>query len=413
MKKLMLAALLTLGASAAFAGDSEPLKAILKAKEYTEAETLLNQNLSQLASPAEKAKAYNHLVEIALKKYDKEMFTQQENATQQFLLKDKAKLQPYDTLGFYMAAYRATANAVECFRYDAEPDEKGKVKPKYTESLAPKIANARVQLVNLGSEPAQRDDAETALKYWGLFLDTEDIPALAQFKTDESGFLGQVALYAGNFAMNLKQYDRAKKYLQIAMQSPGEKKQAEELFNALEARSLKTRADSLAYVEKMKAAYQADPTSSNNFSNLVVMLNALNMTDEADKLIEDQLAKNPNSAMAWAMKGQALYNKNSKAENPNWDEVIDCFKKAVAIDDTNPAVLNFLGASIYLKGATSQDATGIKQLCAEAARYLERAREIDPDQAQSRWSYPLYQTYYQLYGPDDPKTKEVEALLNK
>ena len=48
MKKLMIAALMMLGTSAAFAGDSEPLKAVLDAKDYKQAVQLLNQNLSQI-----------------------------------------------------------------------------------------------------------------------------------------------------------------------------------------------------------------------------------------------------------------------------------------------------------------------------------------------------------------------------
>ena len=55
MKKLMIAALLIFASSAAFAGDSDALKAILKAKTYTEAEGLLKSNLAQLTTAAEKA----------------------------------------------------------------------------------------------------------------------------------------------------------------------------------------------------------------------------------------------------------------------------------------------------------------------------------------------------------------------
>ena len=47
MKKLMIAALLIFASSAAFAGDSDALKAILKAKTYTEAESLLKQRASR------------------------------------------------------------------------------------------------------------------------------------------------------------------------------------------------------------------------------------------------------------------------------------------------------------------------------------------------------------------------------
>ena len=56
MKKLMIAALMMLGTSPAFAGDSEPLKAVLDAKDYKQAVQLLNQNLSQLANAQEKAR---------------------------------------------------------------------------------------------------------------------------------------------------------------------------------------------------------------------------------------------------------------------------------------------------------------------------------------------------------------------
>ena len=45
MKKLMIAALMMLGTSAAFAGDSEAIKAIMKAKTYAEAESLVKSNL--------------------------------------------------------------------------------------------------------------------------------------------------------------------------------------------------------------------------------------------------------------------------------------------------------------------------------------------------------------------------------
>ena len=62
MKKLMIAAMMLLGTSTAFAGDSDALKAILKAKGYAEAASLVKSSLSQLASDAEKAKAYNHSI---------------------------------------------------------------------------------------------------------------------------------------------------------------------------------------------------------------------------------------------------------------------------------------------------------------------------------------------------------------
>ena len=105
----MIAALMMLGTSAAFAGDSEPLKAILKAKTYPEAEQLLKTNLGQLANSEEKAKAYNHLTKLALEKFDKENAIQAANMA---AVVAKQPETPYDTLGFYEAAYNATMNGL-------------------------------------------------------------------------------------------------------------------------------------------------------------------------------------------------------------------------------------------------------------------------------------------------------------
>ena len=59
MKKLMIAAMMLLCVTSAFAGASDALKAIKKAKTYAEAESLLKQNFNGLADNAEKAEAYN------------------------------------------------------------------------------------------------------------------------------------------------------------------------------------------------------------------------------------------------------------------------------------------------------------------------------------------------------------------
>ena len=65
MKKLMMMAMMLVASATVFAGDSDALKAILKAKDYQEAQSLINSSLAQLADNAEKARAYNKLVDLA------------------------------------------------------------------------------------------------------------------------------------------------------------------------------------------------------------------------------------------------------------------------------------------------------------------------------------------------------------
>lgn len=409
MKKLIIAALMMLGTSAAFAGDSEPLKAILKAKTYPEAEQLLKTNLGQLANSEEKAKAYNHLTKLALEKFDKENAIQAANMA---AVVAKQPETPYDTLGFYEAAYNATMNGLECMKYDAEPNAKGAVKPKYTENLKMLIANTRMQLVTAGNHYAGLGDQDGVLKYWGTFLDSDDNPIFAASKAQEAQFIGQVAYYSAQFANQAKQYERAEKYADIAMKDEAMREKAQTFKYAMAQRNLKTHEDSVKYVNTIKELYQREPDNEMAFGTLCNMYNELNMNAELKALIDDKLAKDPNNHTAWALKGQSLMNQNTTADNPNWDECIEAFKKAIEIDGTNPVILTYLGYSINSKAAqVNGDRAAQKALYKEAMGYLERAKEIDPNRERANWAYPLYQCYYLVYAASDPRTLEMEKLL--
>lgn len=411
MKKLMIAALMMLGTSAAFAGDSEALKAVLAAKDFNQASQLLKQNLGSMANAQEKAKAYDYVTKLALKTFDAQNAIETQNVQAKML---KQKITPYDTIAYYQSAYDATVNGLECVKYDAQPNEKGKVKPKFTDALTPLLTNTRMQLVNAGNYYAQRNDQDNVLKYWGMFLDTDDNPLFAKAKEGEKQFLGQVAYYTALYANQAKLYDKAEKYADIAMQDPAMRKQAETFKYSMAQMNLKSNADSVAFAKKMQASYEADPNNETVLGILCNMYSGLNKTSELNALLDKVIATDPNNFTAWAMKGQALVNKLSKEQNPNWDECINDFKKAVAIKNDNSVVLTYLGFAINAKAsAINGNVVEQKKLYTESMGFLEQAKTIDPNRAQSNWAYPLYQCYYTLYGADDSRTKELEGMLKK
>ena len=411
MKKMIIAAMLVLGASAAFAGDSDALKAITKEKDYAKAVELVKSSLGQLPSSGEKAKAYEHLTRLALQKFDKENAIQAANMQAQIT---KQKVEPYDTLGFYQAAYDATQNALECFKYDAEPNEKGKVKPRFTEALTPLIANARMQLVTAGNYYAQLNDQDNVLKYWGSFLDSDNLPYFQSTKEQEKQFLGQVAYYTAQYANQAKKYDLAEKYADIATQDTAVAKQAQAFKLAMAQRNLKTKADSVAYVQKLAAMYEKEPDNEMIFGQLSNFYSLMGMTKEFDALVDAKIAKNPNDFTAWALKGQALMNRNSTATNPDWKGCVEAFKKAVSIDQTNPVVYTYLGFSMNaMASVINGDRAQQLALYKESMGYLDKAKELDPNREKANWAYPLYQCYYSVYGANDPKTKELEGMLKQ
>ena len=398
MKKLIVAAMMVLGATTAFAGDSDALKAVMKAKTYAEAEALLKQNLGQLANDAEKAKAYNKLVDLSMKAYNDQQSIMQTNQIMK-------KNDPIDENAMNEGAYNALLNAVECYKYDQLPNAKGKVAPKFGGNAA-RVWSARIQLVNAGQTAAQNNKADDVLKYWGAFLDTETNPLFASIdakqKESEKEYIGQVALFAARYAYQAKDGARCEKYCDIAMKSEKEAKDALNLKLYVLKDGLKTHADSLSYINKLKDLYAKDANNEVILDGLNSMYSSMRMQKEQEALLDEVLAKNPNSFVALANRGMMFIQRNDA------DNAIKNLKKALDIKPDNVTVMVYLGACYNSKAGALQDPNGRKVVYKEAIKVLDKAKELDPEKSQANWGYTRYQAYYGYYGPTAAETKKAE-----
>ena len=398
MKKLIVAAMMVLGATSAFAGDSDALKAVMKAKTYAEAEALLKQNLGQLANDAEKAKAYNKLVDLGMKAYNDQQSIMQTNQIMK-------KNDPIDENAMNEGAYNALMNAIECYKYDQLPNAKGKVAPKFGSNAA-RVWAARVQLVNAGQTAAQNNKADEVLKYWGAFLDTDSEPLFASIdakqKDGEKEYIGQVALFAARYAYQAKDAARCEKYCDIAMKSEKEAKDALNLKLYVMKDGLKTHADSLAYVDKLKGLYAQDENNEVILDGLNSMYSSMKMEKEQEALLNAAIAKNPSNFVALANLGMMYIQKNDA------DNAIKNLKLALAAKSDNVTVLTYLGACYNSKAGALQDPNGRKVVYKEAIKVLDKAKELDPEKAQANWGYTRYQAYYGFYGPTAAETKKAE-----
>ena len=398
MKKLIVAAMMVLGATSAFAGDSDALKAVMKAKTYAEAEALLKQNLGQLANDAEKAKAYNKLVDLSMKAYNDQQSIMQTNQIMK-------KNDPIDENAMNEGAYNALMNAIECYKYDQLPNAKGKVAPKFGSNAA-RVWAARVQLVNAGQTAAQNNKADEVLKYWGAFLDTDSEPLFASIdakqKDGEKEYIGQVALFAARYAYQAKDAARCEKYCDIAMKSEKEAKDALNLKLYVLKDGLKTHADSLSYINKLKDLYAKDANNEVILDGLNSMYSSMRMQKEQEALLDEVLARNPNSFVALANRGMMFIQRNDA------DNAIKNLKKALDIKPDNVTVMVYLGACYNSKASALQDPNGRKVVYKEAINVLDKAKELDPEKSQANWGYTRYQAYYGYYGPTAAETKKAE-----
>lgn len=407
MKKMMLAAWMLITASVAFAGDSAALKAILKAKTYAEAESLLKTNLSQLANDAEKAKAYNKLVDLALGIYSEQNAIKSTNEA-------LGKTDPIDEAGMYKALAQAFDAAAECDKYDQLPNEKGKVAPKFSGKNADRLYNLRGQLINAGVYFQGIQDNDNAYKFLASYVDTYTAPLFKKFAGQPDENLGNIAYYAAIYAYQNKDWQNAEKYVACALKDEKMASDAQTLQMAILGSQLENHADSVAYCQKLSAIYNEDKNNEAVFGSLVGMYQSLGQKDKAMQVINDKIAATPDSYAALALLG------SMQMQDLKFVEAAETLKKALQhADNDKKALVNTLIGDCYFfraqekvdnyKGALPATTKAVfAEEFKKAIEFYEVARQLDPKN-ESRWAYHLYSCCNFCFGPDDPKTQQAKA----
>ncbi len=393
-------AVMMVASATAFAGDSDALKAILKAKTYAEAEALVKSSVGSLANDAEKAKAYNKLVDLAMAQFDAQSTIQTENQLAKQMGKEE---KPVDQKLMNEMAFNAITAAIECDKYDQKPNEKGKVAPKFDKKNAQRLWFApRNTLVNAGQDALTAKDNATARKYWTLFVESDAAPLFKdQNRDQQKAFFGQVARFAAIFAYQDKDMAKALELADVAMKDEQEYEQALNLKVEILGDGLKTKADSVKYVENLKAVY-ADHKVDGVMEKIYNVLLGLGQKAEAIKVLDDALAVNPNNFVALADKGLSLLG-DEKAE-----EAVKCLTKALELKPDNAIIATYAATAYSVQAQTIEDAAKKKALYKQAIELFDKAKELDPDMLQAKWGYNRYNAYYNYYGADAPETKQAE-----
>ena len=396
----MMMAVMFVASATAFAGDSDALKAILKAKTYAEAEALVKSTVDQLANAQEKAKAYNKLVDLAMDQFNAQSTIQTENQLAKQMGKEE---KPIDEALMSEMAYNALLAAQQCDEYDQQPNEKGKVSPKFAKNNAQRLwIGPRNQLVNAGQNALSDRDNATARKYWELFTLSDAFPMFKDCDREgQKPYFGQVARFAAIFAYQDKDMQKALQLADIAMKDPEEYENGLNLKLEVLGDGLKTREDSLNYISQLKDIY-AEHKTDGVMEKLYNMYLATGEKDTANKLLDDALAVNPDNFVALADKGLGLIN-----DDPA--EAARCLKRACELKGDNAALQTYAGTALSVQAQNTEDAAAKKALYAEAIKFYDKAKELDPDRLQSNWGYNRYNAYYNYYGADAPETQQAEA----
>jgi len=129
-----------------------------------------------------------------------------------------------------------------------------------------------------------------------------------------------------------------------------------------------------------------------------------------DELIDKELKRDPSSFAAWALRGQnqMIAGQNNPALN---EAAIESFKKAIEARDNNASIYVCVATCYNNKAAAADNDDDVIANLKASLPYLEKARELDPNHEATNWPYLLYRCYYNIYGEDDARTKEIQSIV--
>jgi tetratricopeptide (TPR) repeat protein len=342
---------------------------------------------------------------------------------------------PFDTLAMYKGGVAALKAAIECDKYDSQPNEKGKVKLRYRKDNQTKGQQLRLVSLQAGQYFNSKKDNAATLEAFKLYVDSKDASLFTGLDMSKDDYIAQFAYYASLLGYQTKDFDLAIKYAQKCKEyadndisrSPDNakvkeeaeklKSDADEIILFAKKDNCKTAADSAAFVSELKALHKAKPEVERYFNMLITYYNE----HPQGKLewISEEVQLMPNNKMAWAIKGET----EMRAEK--WDDAVASYKKAVEIDPNFTAVVFNIGTSLNSKAIEVKDkladkSTGkltvanvkkVNSILEEAKTYLLKAKELDPERKTVNWAYALYQVYYSL--KDTANANAMEKLLNQ
>jgi tetratricopeptide (TPR) repeat protein len=405
---MMMALMVAAAATATAQNEVKEAKKLLDKGQYEEALKII-EPAKNAATAEAKAAAWNMVNEIYFKKY---------SDIQAVMLENQVKQQnnPYDTLGMNHAIVNALEAALKCDEFDNQPNEKGKIKPKFRSANAQRYQQGRLNAINAGQLDYNKKDFKGAFKDFALYVESCSSPLFTGIDLKEQ-YLHEIAYFASLSAYQLKDYPNVIKYAKIAAENPEKAKDATEILVFAKKETIKTKQDTLEYVDMLKEANAKFPDDSRYSAWIGDYYLQSGSTDELLKWAEEEIAKNPQNKFAHTYKGEAL------RLTQKWDEAVECYKKAAEIDPTYVAASYQAGVclnskAIELKDQLADKKTGmlttanvakVKEVLNQAKEYLEKVREADPNREQVNWAYALYQVYYSL--GDQEKAKELEAIV--
>lgn len=228
---------------------------------------------------------------------------------------------------------------LQVYEIEKVPNEKGKVKLKYTKKVKDHVKEDYQYLLNAGNAYMGKQDYVSAAKAFGQFLKIKEHPLFAEDKevsTPDSTTM-QVAYFACLLNYESKRFDEAiemsRKYRDFV-----EKK--DDVMQVL-CGSLLAKADTTAAVETMMEGAKLFPQTPYYLSNAIAIKMSQGNNDEAVKLLQQAIDNDPNNALYLSMMGDMF------TRDEQWEKAAEWYEKSIAIKPDGYPTTHNLGLSYY------------------------------------------------------------------
>ena len=408
MKRVLLTVALCVAASASFAQKKVVSEAQSIAKgsnaDFGEARTLIK---GALENPETKNDAKTWYVAGFIE-------DQQFNAER---AKQILGQQPNEPV-MYEALYGILPYFQKAYELDQLPNEKGKVKPKFTKDIQSILSANHVYLFNGGAYYFDKQEYKKAYDFFNQYVEISELPMFAGTQTAEkdSTFM-TVQFYAAAAASLTKDSKLAIAALERAKKTPYRQYDVYQ-YLCYEHGEAKTAQDSLMLEKTFEEGMQIFPDSAFFLNNLINTYIYSNRNEKAVEMLNVAIQKNPNDANLYNVMGR-VYETGLK-DNDNAEKY---FKTALEKDPNLTDALSNIGRIYYNQGVNKlseanmindskkyQEELGLaKELFKKALPYYKKAHEADPGKMDNMIA--LRGIYYNLNM--GPELEAIEAEMNK
>ena len=408
MKRVLLTVALCVAASASFAQKKVVNEAQSIAKgsnaDFGEARTLIK---GALENPETKDDAKTWYVAGFI---EDQQFSNER--TKQVLGQQPDEPFMYEALGSILPYFE------KAYELDQLPNEKGKVKPKFTKDIKGILGANHVYYINGGAYYFDQKDYNKAYDFFEQYLKISDMP---MFKGEavaerDSNFM-TVQFYAAAAASLAKDSRLAIAALERAKNTPYRQYDVYQ-YLCYEYGEARTAQDSVMLEKTFEEGMQVFPDSAFFLNNLINTYIYSNRNEKALEMLNVAIQKNPNDANLYNVMGR-VYETGLK----DYANAEKNFQIALEKDPNLTDALSNIGRIYYNQGVNKlseanmindskkyQEELGMaKDLFKKALPYYKKAHEAEPEKMDNMIA--LRGIYYNLNM--GPELEAIEAEMNK